>query len=73
MFFGITQNDTLVRVDIDEQSVPAGVDQFTILEKVKQMIEYWSQFDKVVIHIQKPAPQEPAKPMAPLITPPQNP
>jgi hypothetical protein len=58
MFFGITQKDTVVRVDIDDASLPEGVDQFVVLDKVKEMLEYWSHFGKFSLHIQKPVPLE---------------
>jgi hypothetical protein len=58
MFFEFTQKDTLIRVDISQASLPADLDQFVLVDKVKEMLDFWSRFDKFSVHIQKPIPAE---------------
>jgi hypothetical protein len=56
MFIGFTHGNTNVRANIE---VPPGVDQFAIIEKIKEFLGYWTQFEKAMIHIETPPPQEP--------------
>lgn len=67
MFFGFKQGDLTVQLNIaDDEELQ---DQFAIVEKVKEMSAYWSQFKKFTLHMHSPASDDPGIPPDPARNP----